>query len=258
MRSVLCEGIDQRQRDFAFPQVVSGRLAHGFILEIVENVVFDLEAQSEEFHEFCQILDVGLVGFHGISAHLHAAAEQRCGFLRDDVVVVLFVDVVLLGDVYLVDFAGRQFLAQFGNYLNDAIVACLDGTRQRVADKEVAYEHGYVVGPNAVDSGVAPPYFCFIDYVVVNQRSIVQQFDGGCSIEDVAVHFCEELGAEDNDYRADLLAFCFKVLLHHLVQQLAVAAERVVDNAVQLLQFCGNGFLYFVEIRHKTIFKPQN
>lgn len=70
----LGDGVEERKADFAFAEVVAGRFADDFRVEVVEDVVFDLETESEEFGKFADCVktpvgDSATVGSHGGASH---------------------------------------------------------------------------------------------------------------------------------------------------------------------------------------------
>ena len=81
-----------------------------------------------------------------------------------------------------------------------------------------------MVVPNAVDCVAAASFFRFVDHIVVDQRSIVEQFDGGCSVEHVFGNLSgQEFCAEDNDDGANLFAFRLQIRVDYLFKQGTVA-----------------------------------
>ena len=97
---------------------------------------------------------------------------------------------MVLGNVDLVNLAGRQFLAELGDGAYHTEIVGADGTGKGVADKEIADKH----------------------------------FHRRRTAEHTVRHLgAEKLGAEHNDYRAYLLAFCFQILVYNLIEQRTIA-----------------------------------
>ena len=84
--------VNQRQRHLSLAQIVARGLAYGIILEIVEDVVLDLERQSQQLHKLRQVGDVDVGGTYRVSAHLHTALKQRCRLLVYDAEISLLVN----------------------------------------------------------------------------------------------------------------------------------------------------------------------
>ena len=131
---------------------------------------------------------------------------------------------MVLGNVDLVNLAGRQFLAELGDGAYHTEIVGADGTGKGVADKEIADKHGDMVVPRVVDGVVAATLLGLVDNVIVYQRGVVEQFHRRCAAEHTVRHLgAEKLGAEHNDYRAYLLAFCFQILVYNLIEQRTIA-----------------------------------
>ena len=130
----------------------------------------------------------------------------------------------MLGNVDLVNLAGRQLLAEVGNGAYHTEIIGADGTGKGVADKEIADKHGDMVVPRVVDGVVAATLLGLVDNVIVYQRGIVEQFHRRRATEHTVRHLgAEKLGTEHNDYRAYLLAFCFQILVYNLIEQRTIA-----------------------------------
>ena len=82
----------------------------------------------------------------------------------------------MLGNVDLVNLAGRQLLAEIGNGAYHTEIIGADGASKGVADKEIADKHGDMVVPRIVDGVVAATLLGLVDHIVVYQRGVVEQF----------------------------------------------------------------------------------
>ena len=70
------DGVEERQRYFAFAQVVAGRFAYGFVFVVVEDVILYLEAQTQEFTESFEAARCCCIGVDRQSSHVHARFEE--------------------------------------------------------------------------------------------------------------------------------------------------------------------------------------
>ena len=122
-RRVSFEHVEQRQRDFALAQVVACWLAYVLVLVVIEDVVLDLEAETEQARELAYGGYVGVGSAYGIASHLDACHEQRGGLALDGLHVGRLGEVVEAGAVYLVKLADRQQFAQTRYGVDDAYVA---------------------------------------------------------------------------------------------------------------------------------------
>ncbi len=83
--------MDKRQTHLIFPQVVARRLAHFLVFIIIEDVIFDLEAEAEQtgiFHERGDLLGSCL---YTLRSHLHAFHEERSRLLAYHVEIAAFI-----------------------------------------------------------------------------------------------------------------------------------------------------------------------
>ncbi len=244
---LLAECVDEGQGDFALSQVVAGGLADDGVVEVVEGVVLDLEAEPEQVSEALEVVKFLLGRIGGESAHFHTAGEEGGRLAANDAHVELLVDVAVLGILDLVDFANGEVGTKPGEHVQDSHIACVDSAFESSTHKVVAHEHGNVVVPNAVDGGRTATLLATVDDIIVNERGIVQQLDRGCSIEHLAGDTAKELAAEQYQDGPDLLALGVQVLGDDGVGQRAVAVEQHIgDELVQLVELRANGVLYVI------------
>lgn len=142
--------------------------------------------------------------------------------MGNDFEVCLLVEFVETSVVDLIHFAEGEEFAEFGYCANhaDVVGACCE--RERVGDKEIADEDGYVVVPNGVDGGVSVATVGVVDDVVVYERCVVEDFDGGCRSQSCFVDLtAKEFGCEHNEHGSQLFAFVAHVavddLIHHWI-----------------------------------------
>ena len=97
----------QRQSDFAFLEIVAGRFADGVAAEVVEYVVSQLEAQTEQAREFGERLGA-LIGYAGgIASHFRTCYEEGGRVVADYIIICVFGQRMVARIIYLVDLAER-------------------------------------------------------------------------------------------------------------------------------------------------------
>ena len=216
--------INQRKSYFAFAQVISCRLADSFVIEVVKDIITYLETQSQKFHKLRKSVDITLGGFGSVSAYFYTALKQRSCLFANNFKISLFINGMSFSHINLVNFSYRQFFSEVGNSGNHTNIVCANSTSKSVAYKKITHKHCHMVVPNAVDSVASATFFCLIDHIIVDERSIVKQFYRCCSKEHgIAYLMGKKLSTKHNNNGAYLFAFRFQILLYNPIKQRAVA-----------------------------------
>ncbi len=234
------EDVEQRQGDFALAQVVAGGFSDLVCLEIVEHVVAYLETESQEFGDFREFGRGVGVGVDGMASHLGAGHEQRRCLEIYDFEVGFLGEGVGAGVVNLVDFAERQQFAEPADGVDDADVAGGDGQLEGRRDEEVADQDGYVIVPHGVDCGLVAAELGFVDHVIMNQRCVVEELDGGCGVEHALRDGAEHARAQHHDDGTDLLALGGEVRVNHFVHQRVVGGKARTYQVVETREVGGD------------------
>ena len=136
----------------------------------------------------------------------------------------------------------------------DVEVAVLDDHRRGPGVQEVAGQHGATVAPDRVGGGTPATQLGEIDDVIVEQGRGVEQLDRGTDLDAARSGVAAQLGAEQQQGRAQPLATGAEHVLAHQRDDLALGREllphraldqgEVVANAVES---CRKGR---IELRH--------
>ena len=205
-RRALLEHVEQRQRDFALAHVAAGGLAGHFHRRIIQYVVFDLEGDAQVVAELAHPVYVLFVRTDRDRPGGSAGAEQRGGFLIDDVVVDFarhrqFLGLLGLDQLSLAHLVDRT--RDLGQHVPALVLqADVIGARENV----VADQNGRPGVPQRVDGRLAASDVSLVDDVVMDQRGRMDHLDQRrahvAPLADLAV----QGGRQQHEQRAELLA----------------------------------------------------
>jgi len=237
------EGVEEEERLFVVFDVGAGLFAkRGGVAVGVEEVVAELEGETDADAEAVQIFDVVAVGLSDEGADFEGAGEEDGGFEADhlhvfvdgDVVAGLEVHVVLLtfADFPAGLFKGVEYFVEIG-------VGLLDEVAPGEDIHSVARQDGGVFVPFAVDGGLAATDGRLVHEVVVEQGEVVEHLDADgvvVSLFDVGI---EEVGGGEEEKGAYPFAAQGKGVGYGIVELARFVDEILVGEELfdYLLQF---------------------
>ena len=229
----LCNGMDERQGELPFAQVVAGGFAYHLVFEIVEYVVFNLETEAQLFAKLPQPLYIGFAGSGRQGAHLHAGIEERCRLAANYLEIGILVKAMFPGIGELVYLPASQLATQHTQTGNDGHLVGPHRTGQGTRHEIVARQHRNAVVVQMVDRRQPPAFLRLVYHIVVYQAGVVQQLQRGGGIDCFAWYRAEQFCAQQYQNRPYLLAFTLEIGVDYLVHQGTVRMQCLGKGLIQ-------------------------
>ena len=86
----MIEYIQGRQGQFAFQHIIARRLSQLLVLEIIENIIFNLESDTYHFTEQCGLVHIIRRSLDRKRTTLSTCRKKGCRLLTDDIEINLF------------------------------------------------------------------------------------------------------------------------------------------------------------------------
>lgn len=229
---VVRDSVEERQRYLALAQVVAGGLAYGFVFVVVEDVVFYLEAETQEFAEGFEAVSCCIIGIGRYGSYVHTCLEERCRFAADHLEVGCLGEFVRAGIVQLVYLAVSQLLPQGCHHGNDGHTACLNAAFEGARHEEVTYQYGYPVVFLGIDGGLLASEGGVVYDIVVYEAGVVHQLYGCRSGNGNGRYAPGHAGAKQYKNRPYLFAFRLQITVYDSVHEGARCVQPVRQDAV--------------------------
>lgn len=214
-------GRDHQVSLFAFEDVAADGLAQPFVAVAVQQVVLQLECQSQFDGEAAQLAAVLFGSAAQQGADRGGPGQQHRGLQLDHVHVFHDRNLRLAFEIHVVLLSFAHFErhgVERREYLRQQL-------RRHLAQQPVgADQHGvtredrHVLSPLGVDRGFAAPHGCIVHDVVVQQREVMEHLDGRGGRQGMLYLIGEDAVGEHQQHGA---------------QALAAARERIADRGVK-------------------------
>ena len=226
----MVDGIDDGKRQFALTHIVSAGLTDAGIVEIIEDVVTNLETETDDFPKFCRLPAVFTIGMLGHSAKFSTGGKECRRLVADNGKVSLLTEFFTLHICQLQNLAFRKRGSEFCHLFHDFNLLCQGSLMERKGKHIVAKQHCHLVVIDLVKAGLATTLVALVHHIIVNKGCGVQKFERNGAVQRCLTYLAPFFSHKQDEDGTHQLALLGTDMRQWLVHKALFMAKHLLEE----------------------------